>query len=70
MGATFKATGVSISGSCGFRKETEVFFAKMGKIEGLEELNDESNNIIMVNFGSFSKFIVENKYLQGFLSGI
>ena len=61
MGATFKATRVSISGSCGFRKETEVFFAKMGKIEALEELNDENNNRIMVILGSFSQFTVEKK---------
>jgi len=31
MGATFKATGVSISGSCGFRKGIEVFLQKWAK---------------------------------------
>lgn len=63
MGATFKATGVSISGSYGLKKGTEVFFAKMGKREGLVDLNGDNNNKIMVNLGLFSQFIVENKYL-------
>jgi len=50
MGATNKAIGVSISGSCGFRKEFR-FLVKNGKIHRSGSLYGEIKIEFVVNFG-------------------
>lgn len=65
MGATLKATGVSISGSCGFRKEFG-FSVKNGPNSRSRNLCRETKTKFAMNFGLLCGIYSVKPKLAGF----